>query len=479
MPAQVAILHGWSDNSRSFEPLADFLRRNGYKAVPIWLGDYRSMDDDVRIEDVAKRMERVVQGLRDEGTLTAPFDLIVHSTGGLVARQWLSTYFPGELQCPVKRLVMLAPANFGSRLAALGQSLLGRVLKGWDNWFHTGKQMLQALELASPFQWELAQRDLFSPEGSTGATSVYGPGGVWPFILVGTHPYPGALKSIVNEDGGDGTVRVPAANLNARGITIDFSRDEGNPARTEWALRHGDILFPIAVLPDRTHSSIVTPDANEVASDPETAALLGKLLLEALQCEDFATYRAIADRWAAISEDTADLARDQVKRASVFPASPPEPTLFHQYLQVLVRVEDDHGAEVSDYFLEFFSPDSPGETDSVFFHREVLEDVHVNGERAASRCLYVDRTDLIDRYYPRLPEAAAKAVALSISASPAGANVHYFADTAEGAKGHTVVHREDANAPEGRWLRRNCTHLVRIIIPRNPGVDVFGLKLAG
>jgi hypothetical protein len=39
---------------------------------------------------------------------------------------------------------MLAPANYGSKLASMGQSLIGRVLKGWDNWFHTGKEMLSA-----------------------------------------------------------------------------------------------------------------------------------------------------------------------------------------------------------------------------------------------------------------------------------------------------------------------------------------------
>ena len=56
-----------------------------YDAV-IWLGDYKSLDDDVRIEDVGKRMEAVLRQLIDEGPLVPPFDLIVHSTGGLVAR---------------------------------------------------------------------------------------------------------------------------------------------------------------------------------------------------------------------------------------------------------------------------------------------------------------------------------------------------------------------------------------------------------
>jgi len=60
MPRQVAILHGWSDNSESFRPLAKYLKDKGYKTIPIFLGDYISLRDDVNIDDVAKRMEEVV-----------------------------------------------------------------------------------------------------------------------------------------------------------------------------------------------------------------------------------------------------------------------------------------------------------------------------------------------------------------------------------------------------------------------------------
>ena len=58
MPKQVAILHGWSDDSDSFKPLAKFLKKNGYRTVPLFLGDYISLRDDVKIDDVAKRMRQ-------------------------------------------------------------------------------------------------------------------------------------------------------------------------------------------------------------------------------------------------------------------------------------------------------------------------------------------------------------------------------------------------------------------------------------
>jgi len=167
---QVVILHGWSDDSSSFQPLADFLKAQGFQVLDLFLANYLSMDDGVSIEDAAKAMQAAVDGKTKGNELRLPFDLIVHSTGGLVARTWLSAYYAGTKpgQMPVQRLVMIAPANFGSKLADVGQTILGRVVKGWDHGFHTGKLMLDGLALGSPFQWDLASRDLFAPgEGDT------------------------------------------------------------------------------------------------------------------------------------------------------------------------------------------------------------------------------------------------------------------------------------------------------------------------
>jgi pimeloyl-ACP methyl ester carboxylesterase len=484
MARQVAIVHGWSDTSKSFIPLVEFLKKNGFGPVPLWLGDYISLDDDVKVEDVAKRMHRVIREMMSSGDLDQSFDLIVHSTGGLVARQWLATYYPDgkgrddRKPCPVRRLVMLAPANFGSKLATMGQSMLGRVVKGWKNWFHTGKEMLTGLELASNYQWDLAQRDLFLPEAESGASPYLGDG-VLPFVIVGTHPYTNELRQIVNENGADGTVRVPAANLNVRGITVDFSINEEVPVKTEWKLRHGnEIEFPLAVLPDRTHGSIITPDNNEVTSNPTAQAQLGKLILEALNCASLVAYGDVQKAWEAITEETASLALDDAKRKAFFPRRPvldlfkgDEPAaFFNQYMQVVVRVVDDHGVDVQDFFLEFFGPDSKTDAEAIYFHSKVLEEAHVNG---SGRCLYVDRTDLIANYYARIPEGKPKVVAMSVSASPPGDNISYFTNLKIGAAGHVIVHHEDET--QGRWLRRNCTHFVKMIIPRTPKDGVFKL----
>ena len=472
MPANVVIIHGWSDTSKSFRPLRDYLSDHGHQVSELWLGDYISMDDDVHVEDVAKKMQEVVASYIGDGRLTQPFDLIVHSTGGLVVRDWIWRFHAADTPCPAKRVIMLAPANFGSKLASTGRSLLGRVIKGWGNWFHTGKRMLDDLELASAYQWDLARRDLLDPTGASGE-GPYGPGKIWPFVIVGTHGYSDGLQRVVNENGSDGTVRVPAANLNAVGMTIDFTKAPFDaPALRPWGMRT-PIAIPFAVLPGRNHGSIIHPETGPEGLDDQ----LGKLILDALACPDDAGYARIAADWEALTDATGRLATDAAARHAQFNTDVgAEP--FHQYLQAVVRVIDDLGRPVDDFFLEFFDPDSPGRTatdDTVFFQHEVLEDVHPNANMPSSRCLYVDRTDLATRFYTAVN---AKRIAMSISAAPIGDHIHYFDDTRIGAKGSVTIHAEavDERDTLDARLFHNRTHLVEIIIPRQGTADVFRLS---
>jgi pimeloyl-ACP methyl ester carboxylesterase len=456
MPNQVVIIHGWSDTSRSFHSLADFLSATGRVVSPLWLGDYISLDDDVRIPDVAKQLNVVLQERIGNGTLQTPFDVVVHSTGGLVVREWLTTQYADHPErIPVRRLLMLAPANYGSKLASMGQSLLGRVIKGWDNWFHTGKEMLNALELSSPYLWDLVERDQFV--GSTPVSkSIYGDGRVWPFVIVGTHPYDDLLRRIVNEDGGDGTVRVAAANLNTVGMTLDFSTTSEEPISTQWPRLYGG-TFPLAVLPMRTHGSIIDPKGGDIGNEtPAQKQQLADLILQALNCGTQNEYEDIAKAWFQVSEQAVDV----------------NDSRFHQFEQLNVHVVDDEGNPVDDYFLEFSGPSGdPNDESTVYFHRSVLRDVHTNSLNAARRCLYADRTDLVNGFYAKIAAGMPRILTMSLSANPPGKNVRYFSSTAKGAQGEFKLH-DDAVLAE-RWLKRNTTHFLKIIIPRQPLSQVF------
>ena len=457
MARQVAILHGWSDNSESFEPLAAFLKRNGYRTVPVFLGDYISLRDDVMIGDVAKCMEEVVRRKMARKRLAGPFDLIVHSTGGLVARKWISDHYAADpAACPVRNLVMLAPANFGSKLAHKGRSMLGRIVKGWRTGFETGDEMLYALELSSSFQWDLAQSDLFVSPGSAGGRPFYGPDSVRPFVIVGTHPYTSAVAKITNEDGSDGTVRVAAANLNAYGRTIDFS---GAPERLlvprviEWPKRGGKgNLFTLAVLPDRDHGNIVRPDKRGPSLETRTLAGEG----------------ADAQRHRNVTFRKRDTRRE----------------LFHEYFQVCVRVEDEFGNEVPDYFLSFmprtrkhwYSLKASLPPEGVYFHDEVLESTHVHRRSGANRCLFLDRFDMMKSggFYDRVGADKKKELTFTVTAADPGDHIAYFSRKASQRQGLVPLHKH--GAPAQRWLRRHSTHFLKIIVPRAADPDVFRLR---
>ena len=58
------------------------------------------------------------------------------------------------------------------------------------------------------------------------------------------------------------------------------------------------------------------------------------------------------------------------------------------------------------------------------------------------------------------------------AATSPGDNVKYFAD-AFGGRGEFVVHSADE---ADRWLRRNATHFLKIVIPRVPAAGVFRLN---
>ena len=277
----------------------------------------------------------------------------------------------------------------------------------------------------------------------------------------------------VNENGADGTVRVCAANLNARGVTIDFRQPDPAQMFQPWESRL-DLDVPLAVLPTRTHGSIVDPDRStddskeDIPETPAEKARLGQLILQALGCQTAADYQGIATDWDKLTEDTADRRKT---------ASAKDAEFYHQYMQGNFYVIDDIGQPVPDYFLEFYSNTAKNDdAANVYLHSNVIEDVKVNSLNKASRNVYFDRTDLVDGYYPKLPPDAPGTLYLSISAAAPGPHVSYFGADDDNSAVVPIHTKADGTS---RWLKRNATHFVQIIIPRTPGDDVFRLKKFG
>ena len=92
--AKIVIIHGWSDDYKSFENL----RRDVAQQIPgadvsdISLVDYLSLNDDVLFSDIVESLDQQWdrQGLPRE---PRSVDVIVHSTGALVLRDWLTKKF--------------------------------------------------------------------------------------------------------------------------------------------------------------------------------------------------------------------------------------------------------------------------------------------------------------------------------------------------------------------------------------------------
>ena len=138
----VLLVHGWSVRSTdTYGELPDRLeteaRRNTNLRLDIrniWLSKYVSFSDNVRLDDLSRAFDAAIW--RELGPVLKSgrrFVCITHSTGAPVVRDWLYRHYlsrPNADQCPMSHLIMLAPANFGSALAQLGKSRVGR-LKAW------------------------------------------------------------------------------------------------------------------------------------------------------------------------------------------------------------------------------------------------------------------------------------------------------------------------------------------------------------
>ncbi len=353
MAKQMLIVHGYSDGSASFTGLRDFFVRSGrYRAEDVWLVDYASMDDEATYDDFADKLDSDYE--RIFGDSSERIDVACHSTGALVVRAWLALRRsrdsgPGRPKCPVEHLLMFAPANFGSDLAGLGQSFLGKFRSTFFNSFskkgdfmESGRVVLQGLEPASPFQWRLSHKDLhgdgfFSPAGADDERC-------YPFVLAAGNYYGGLEAELLKKrakPGTDGTVRICGTALNTRKCVLSMA---GRKTRLAWSSETKYDHIPHAVFDGFNHGSIVerTTPGFAAADGP------GALALEALAVTDLAGYGRAAARFSAVAEaNYKRIAGDNSSR----------------WQQFFFRVRDDVGQSVRDYFLDFFVVDSKGRPD--------------------------------------------------------------------------------------------------------------------
>jgi len=438
----LVIIHGWSDNYKSFRPLVRRLREQGLDqpVEDIHIGDYVSLDDEVTFDDLVEAMQRSWLE-RKLPTEPGSVDVIVHSTGGLVVRDWFIRHYTPET-VPVKRLLMLAPANFGSPLAHTGRSMVGRATKGWrgTQLFETGRYILKGLELASDYSFRLAERDWFAPE------TWYGPGRILCTVLTGNAGYTG-ISAIANRPGTDGTVRVSTANLAAVRLDVDFVADPMRPLY-RWRSEPTDRVA-FGVMDEEDHSSICAK-----GSGPRNAETL-PAMLEALTVDD-AGFAAWCERL-----ETANRAvmarRNSGRRAH-----------YHGYQNTVFAVHDQYGRPVRDYLVEFYANDDHGRRARRLtrdFQEAVVTNVHVYKGNPAYRSLLVNCRELY-----RLFDRPDDRLHVSITAYPElnSRDVGYktYGDADIGA---IVLDPNQIQA----LFQENRTVLVKLTLKREQGAGTF------
>ncbi|MEC4813042.1 MAG: hypothetical protein SAK29_07185 [Scytonema sp. PMC 1069.18] len=368
MATPVILIHGYSASDESFEKWKDILCDKSYDAKSIHVCSYRTLTNEITVKDLAEGFDRA---LRIQANLdqNQEFDAIVHSTGMLVLRSWLTTY-PGR-QKRLKRLIGLAPATFGSPLAHKGRSWLGAIFKGNRQWgpdfLEAGDRVLEALELGSPFTWNLAHKDLIIPDEKDpkNEKAIYGEGNDTPyvFILCGTEGYEGIAK-LVNESGMDGTVRWAGCPLNTRKIKIDLTQD---PQRTgerivikPW---YPNIDIPLVPVFGLNHETIM--------SEPQKHSELVELVISALKVsskENFTNWLTNAKAY-----DKQDKLIKEEKA----------------WQQFIVHVTDERGDPIPDFYIRLFTKNTASSQE-----KEVSLDVHIYRKDPSYRCFHLNLKNL-------------------------------------------------------------------------------------
>lgn len=363
MPRPIVLIHGYSDKGESLRAWRDALVGKGAgEAIAVHLSQYVSLSNEITIKDIAEGLDRA---LRTRLGPAEEFDAIVHSTGMLVIREWLTTYAAraGRL----KHLIGLAPATFGSPLAHKGRGPLGGLFKGSKDidspdFLEAGDRILAALELGSSYTWNLAHKDL------VGETPAYGPGAdtPYPFVFIGLDDY-GLVKRALTQEGRgtDGTVRWAAAGLDCRKFTIDLRIDAsaGHESPTVSVRPVTDFAIPLTFIPGRNHGSILHDPPGELVA----------MVVEALAVE---TDQAFTE-WKARHRDMS--AAEYAKGDG-----------HGRWQQFVVRLVDERRDAIPDWYVELGSLNDAGEFAMLDFDLNV----HKYTNDASFRCFHVDLAKL-------------------------------------------------------------------------------------
>lgn len=474
---RVLMIHGYSDNGEHLKPWRQALQDAGLTSIPIAIGNYVTLNNEVTIKDLGEAFDRALRltkwssGSKDD---TWTFDAIVHSTGMLVLRQWLtSDPFPKDDPRSrirrLKHLVGLAPATFGSPQGKQGRSWMGALVKGNRHWgpdfLNAGDQVLDGLELASRYTWDLTHKDMVCEK------PLYDKGSNTPYVAVfiGNTPYDG-VAAVANSPGTDGTVRWAGCALDTRKVSVDFRREPqlkdtaGKTVRsciTPWASSR--LGAPMIAVEGQNHGSIIQEP------NPQIAKLIG----EFFRVADETTY----ETWASDAQTFGAQALAAMNQKSIDRSWTSEQLSGGAgWQQLVVHVIDDHGDGVKDYNLQLFMGHSLDDSNKPGYPSIPLI-VDTYSSDNSYRCFYVRLSqDMLDI---NSPESKYSKLWLELIASSGSKLIEYEAYTDNSGDAHSLTIDHNGGSPvkldltglatEGqKLLYPYTTTLLEIFVEREP-----------
>jgi len=346
-PVLLVFIHGWSVTSKdTYGELPEAIQQGAddhglqIDVRHIYLGRYISFHDEVTLDDIARAMDHALRiDIPGNINATRGFSCITHSTGGPLVRRWVDIFYGagGLAECPLRHLIMLAPANHGSALAILGKGRIGRI-QAWFEGVEPGQGVLDWLCLGSAGEWALQESYLHYKRDKSS---------FYPFVLSGEtvdHRFYDFLNNYLVEKGSDGVVRLAGANLNYTYLTLQQSDqrwDDGSQA-TRLIMADTRPSRPpesgFGVVPNASHSGNRIGIMRSVSTRNAAGKPVVGEILKCLQVGTEGGYRRRCDEMMSLTEET------QRKNAGLIYDGK-----VRRFVMFVFKVTDDHGNLIGDY----------------------------------------------------------------------------------------------------------------------------------
>jgi len=443
----LVLIHGYSaehgssadsraDITRIYGTLPAALRRRygADRVLELNVARYLSLDDGINLDDLAQAMD---SALTESLPGNAHFDALVHSTGALVARNWLRRHSsrPSRLQ----RLVYLAGANFGSGWAHIGRGQLAKWGRAVFQGAETGVQLLDALELGADETLELHRYFLDADN------SLWARYRVREFAICGSQASADWLPIPVRyarEDGADGVVRVASCNAGWNYVAIAPKRralvvpwdevresctllgsapgeraDDDNPdefyrvSRQQLAGEQDRPPVPLAIPYQCAHSG----SERGIVTGRSVRRELLELLDAALAASSEAQYRRVGEDYAARNSLNLERAARELEPGPVVGIFNEPRAQYDAHAQLIFHLRDQYGRPVDD--ADVLLNSSPN---ARLAANELFEHVHRNRRSPHILCFYL-RTSSFDAQSGGWADRVAEVGGLHLEISPTAA----------------------------------------------------------